>query len=120
MERAERFGAGSTAWSEADIVELNRPSDADPYPRPRGTVAGLIRNVHEDQACSACFAALVRALYTTRAGGDRQIFVGQGWQGKSPEGLGIGKCCRGAEECVPGCPPTADAIARKLEAMGRR
>ena len=34
------------------------------------------------------------------------------------DGLGIGRCCRGAGTCVMGCPPTAEAIAKQLEALG--
>ena len=75
-------------------------------------MASLTRNVHQDQACSACFAALARAMYTSRCGQGQEIYIGQGWQGKRLDGLGIGKCCRGAAECVMGCPPTADAIAK--------
>ena len=114
---AEQYGGGSAAWRPEDVIELNSPSEAAGYPRPRGTVAGLTKNVHEDQACSACFAALVRALHTTRCGQGEQIYIGQGWQGKAPDGLGIGRCCRGAAQCVMGCPPTADAIARRLEEL---
>ncbi|MBQ9265271.1 MAG: DUF362 domain-containing protein [Clostridia bacterium] len=116
IELAERFGGGSTRWSPEDIIELNKPSDAASYPKPHGTVASLTRNVHENQACSACFAALVRALHATRCGQGEEIYIGQGWQGKQLEGLGIGKCCRGAAQCVMGCPPTAEAIAKVLEA----
>ena len=114
---AEQYGGGSAAWRPEDVIELNSPSEAAGYPRPRGTVAGLTKNVHEDQACSACFAALVRALHTTRCGQGEQIYIGQGWQGKAPDGLGIGRCCRGAAQCVMGCPPPADAIARRLEEL---
>ena len=117
VEMAERFGAGSTRWNPEDIIELNSPSAGASYPRPRGTVASLTRNVHENQACSACFASLVRALHTTRCGQGQEIFIGQGWQGKTPEGLGIGRCCRGVSQCVPGCPPTAEAIAKVLEEL---
>ena len=117
IEMCERWGGGSTAWSAADIEELNQPSDAAAYPKPRGVVASLTRNVHQNQACSACFAALARALYTSRCGEKENIYIGQGWQGKRLDGLGIGKCCRGAAQCVMGCPPTADAIARKLEEL---
>ncbi|MDO4538705.1 MAG: DUF362 domain-containing protein, partial [Coriobacteriales bacterium] len=115
IELAERYGAGQVAWREEDVVYLNEPTDARPYPRPSGTVARLTRNVHEDKACSACFAALVRALYTAgSARGDKSIYIGQGWQGKTFEGLGIGRCCAGATTCVMGCPPTPSAIARHL------
>lgn len=114
---AARFGGGSPAWSEDDLVELNRPTAAAAYPRPSGTVAGMTREVHEDRACSACFAGLVRALYTA-GGAGAPIYIGQGWKGKEMgEGLGVGNCCRGAARCVPGCPPTAEAIARALEEM---
>ena len=116
IELAEQYGGGKAKWSAEDIVELNRPSDAAGYPKPSGTVAGLTRGVHENQACSACFAALVRALYATRCG-QKEIYIGQGWQGQELPGLGIGKCCRGASQCVMGCPPTAEAIAKRLEAL---
>ena len=117
IELAEQYGGGSTAWREEDIIELNKPSDAAGYPKPRGTVAGLTKNAHENQACSACFAALVRALHATRCGQGEEIYIGQGWQGQTLDGLGIGKCCRGAKQCVMGCPPTAEAIAKRLEAL---
>ena len=115
IELCEQYGGGRAAWSEDDIVELNSPSDAAAYPRPSGTVASLTKNVHENQACSACFAALVRALHASGYGQREQIYIGQGWQGQKLDGVGIGKCCRGAETCVMGCPPTAEAIGQTLE-----
>ena len=111
---AERYGAGSARWDAADVVSLNSPADAPSYPRPRGTVARLTRGVHAQSACSACFAALVRALYESNVTA-RDIYIGQGWRNKAIDGLGIGRCCAGASSCVMGCPPSADAIARALE-----
>ncbi len=111
---AERFGAGQASFSAEDIVSLNAPSDAKAYPKPSGKVARLTRRVQQDRACSACFANLVRALYATGQDGEIDICIGQGWQGKAFEGLGIGKCCKGASRCVMGCPPTAEAIATAL------
>ena len=96
-------------------MELNQPGASAAYPRPSGLVAGLTRHVHENQACSACYAALVRALYTSRCGEREEIYIGQGWKGKKLDGLGVGKCCHGSVECVMGCPPTAEKIAKKLE-----
>ena len=110
---AEKFGAGSTRWAADDLVSLNSPADAPSYPTPRGTVARLTRHVHADKACSACFASLVRALYETDATAD-DVYIGQGWQGASVDGLGIGRCCAGATSCVMGCPPTSDAIVATL------
>ena len=114
IELAERWGAGSTAWSEADVVTIGEPVRSGVSARPAGTVAKLTRNVHEDSACSACYASLVRALHAV--GGYRgTISIGQGFRGKKISGLGIGRCCAGADECVMGCPPAADAIARCLK-----
>ncbi len=115
IEMCESFGGGKAEWSPEDITELNQPGASAAYPRPSGLVAGLTRHVHENQACSACYAALVRALYTSRCGEREEIYIGQGWQGKKLDGLGVGKCCQGAAECVMGCPPTAEKIAKKLE-----
>ena len=114
IELAERYGAGRARWDEGDLVMLNEPFEATEYGRQGGTVARLTSHVHEREACSACFASLVRALYVTRRGRDQEMFIGQGWRKEAPDGLGIGNCCRGATSCVPGCPPTAEAIARRL------
>ncbi len=116
IELAEQYGGGSTQWRAEDIVELNQPSAGASNAKPRGTVAQLTRNVHENQACSACFAALVRALHATGLGQDTDIYIGQGWQKQTLSGLGIGRCCKGADRCVMGCPPTAEMIARQLSA----
>lgn len=114
IELAEHYGGGQAGWDEGDLVRLNDPSDATSYGRPRGTVERLTRHVHEREACSACFAALVRALYVTGRNPGQEIYIGQGWRGEALCGLGIGSCCRGAANNVPGCPPTAEAIARAL------
>ena len=115
IELCEQYGGGKAAWDPGDVISLNDPVASESYPKPRGIAARLTRNVHENQACSACFAALVRALYASRYEVKDEIYIGQGWQGKSPEGIGIGKCCKSMETCVMGCPPTAEAIARVLE-----
>ncbi len=111
---ASEFGAGSVDFGE--VVSLNEPENAGSYPRPSGTVAGLVRNVHEDSACSACYASLVRALYVSPEGRNRSIYIGQGWKGrKIPDGaLGVGNCCASSGLCVKGCPPSAKDIAEKF------
>lgn len=114
IELAEQYGAGHASWSEEDLVFLNAPSDCADYAAPTGTVERLTRRVRQQNACSACFAALVRALYATGRGKDQDIYIGQGWRGCELDGLGVGACCRGASTNVPGCPPTADAIAKAL------
>lgn len=115
IELAEEYGGGRAFFEESDIVDLNEPSEAGAYARPSGLVAKLTKNVKQDQACSACFANLVRALYVSEYSKGVDICIGQGFKGKSFDGLGVGKCCKGATKCVMGCPPTADAIADALE-----
>ena len=111
---AEQWGAGKMALS--DPVALNRPQDGEGGAfHPTGVVRQLTRSVRADSACSACYAALVRALYLTRnEGTPPEIAIGQGWRGKSFPGTGIGNCCAGADLCVRGCPPAARDIAAFL------
>ncbi|MBR0203822.1 MAG: DUF362 domain-containing protein [Synergistaceae bacterium] len=113
---AESFGAGSTSFTEQDIINLNTPENAGKYPRPSGTVARLVKNIHEDSACSACYAALVRALHANNSGLRKNIYIGQGWKGKTlpDDALGVGLCCSGARSCIKGCPPSAKAISESF------
>ena len=116
IKLAEKWGAGKTIYSANDIINLNEPDNAGSYSRAPGKVANLVRNVHEDSACSACYASLVRALYVNNAGLSKNIYIGQGWREKKiPEvSLGIGNCCMNATICVRGCPPSAKDIAEKF------
>lgn len=114
---AEKWGAGSTMVLPEDIVRLNEPVNAQEYPQATGMVKKLTGNVDANCACSACFASLVRALYIAnkeRITTKDRIYIGQGHQGKDLDGIGIGRCCEKARQCVMGCPPTADAIIRQL------
>ena len=119
IQLAEQWGAGSTQIDEEDLVRLNEPAPGGRVPRPTAKVARLIAGVQQDSACSACYAALVRALYLS--GEQRRstpIAIGQGWKGKAFEGLGIGRCCDCASRQVKGCPPTAEQIAAALAETG--
>ena len=114
---AEKWGAGSTDLSEDDIIKLNEPVNAQEYPRASGMIKRLVANVEADSACSACFASLVRALYIADREGIKskdRIYIGQGHRGRELDGIGIGRCCQNAGQCVMGCPPTAEAIIQML------
>ena len=112
----EQWGGGSTKVEEDDIVCLNAPSDAAATTaRPTGAVARITRNVEQNQACSACFANLTRALYSSGMGKNLHIRIGQGFKGQTLDGFGVGNCCLGAEICAKGCPPTAEKIIEALE-----
>ncbi len=114
---AEKWGAGCSRIEPGDIVRLNEAERSEEFPKVSGRVKDLVRNVSSDGACSACYASLVRALYIVGKSGKRineKIFIGQGYQGKSLDGIGIGRCCKGAERCIMGCPPSAKDILETL------
>lgn len=114
---SQEWGAGSMALSPDDIVRLNEPAEAQRYPQPSGLVKNLTRNVDAQSACSACFAALVRALYLAEKEGirpDHKICIGQGYRGRHIDGIGIGRCCSQAKVCVMGCPPTPEMILKQI------
>ena len=115
---AERFGAGTTTVDDEDIIALNRPEESAAYTADRGLVKKLAKNVHADQACSVCYASLIRALYELQEDGipaPDDIYIGQGWKNKSITGVGVGACCRGSNIYVKGCPPSAAEIKRVLQ-----
>ena len=110
---AEQWGAGSMTINDDDIITLNEPSEGMEYPAASGLVKRLTRGVRAESACSACYAALVRALYLAQEEGlsvPKEIFIGQGFRGKSINGFGIGNCCMGADNSIKGCPTSPDAI----------
>ena len=112
---AEHWGAGSTQVKDEDLILLNQPEEGKNYTNPSGLVKRLTKNVQADSECSACYAALVRALYLADEEGisvPKKIVIGQGFRGKKSDGLGIGNCCQGASRFVKGCPPTAGEILK--------
>ncbi|MDL2273119.1 DUF362 domain-containing protein [Oscillospiraceae bacterium OttesenSCG-928-G22] len=108
---AEKYGAGSMALAEGDIVELNRPTAPQAH-RRTGLVETLTKRVTERAACSACYGNLVHALYRLSEEGRGYrgpVCIGQEFQGKSGD-VGIGLCCKNFVRSARGCPPTAAAI----------
>lgn len=114
---AEKYGAGKMEFREGDIIQINRSGLTEEYTRASGLVRRLIRNVQQRDACSPCFGNLVHALYRLEQEGTSftgPIAIGQGWQGKAFNGIGIGRCCDGAAKQLAGCPPSAEDIKRAL------
>lgn len=115
---AQQWNVGEMYEDESELVYLNDPSAAPAYPRPSGLVSRLTKGVQQNDACSACYGNLVHALYRMQDDFGRNvdipIYIGQGNQGKKLEGIGIGRCCSGAELCVKGCPPDAESILQVL------
>ncbi len=115
---AQEYGAGDASLDPDEIHEVNHP-DFEHAPVKRSyKVASLVRRVTEDRACSACYGALVHALARLEEQGRRgdlpPVAIGQGFRGRSFEGVGIGNCACGARRCALGCPPEAGRILREL------
>lgn len=115
---AEAYHVGSAQINESDIIALNSPAGIRTTMQRTGLVKKLTANVNQKNACSACYAALVHALYHMDEDGipyRGPISIGQAFQNEPPTGVGIGRCCCAAAVSVPGCPPTAEAIRSVLE-----
>ena len=116
---AEEWGVGSSAIVDSELIYLNEPTAAMASLRPSGLVAQLSRNVQQRSACSACYGNLIHALYQYQEREGRAfrkpISIGQGFDGQEVQGIGVGRCCRNADCCAPGCPPSAETILSMLE-----
>ncbi|NLJ77881.1 MAG: DUF362 domain-containing protein [Tissierellia bacterium] len=116
---AEDIGVGSSNLIDDNIVELNRDTAPMSIPKTR-LIEDLTGYVEEDMACSACYGSLIHALDRLQDRGclygmEDKIHIGQGYEGKKGEGLGIGICTKGLERSLSGCPPRAKDIIDFLE-----
>lgn len=124
IQLAEQLGVGCADLEAARTHLLGEPGAARANLRADGRVKRLGAHVDARDACSACYANLIYALLRLEEegglGGLREkIAIGQGYRGLSGS-LGIGRCAGGFLQCIPGCPPDAEAIAAFLREKLRR
>jgi len=118
LSHGKKLGLGDYYSADTKIIELNPQNKPVHQTRSGRTADRYQRLIDEDSACSACYSSLIYALH--RLGGKThtsgKIHIGQGFRGKSSDGIGVGDCTRGFAKCVPGCPPKAtdviDALSR--------
>jgi len=116
LSYGKKIGVGKYYSDDVKVIELNKENKS---------VVNVLRSnaadryksiINEDAACSACYSSLIYALH--RLGGrkhpDGKICIGQGFKGKSGEGLGVGICTQGFSKCIKGCPPKATDIIKAL------
>ena len=111
---AEKLGAGSTDISKCVIHEHHAEEKKQTLFKASGIARELANHVTADAACSVCYGSLIHALQRLRENGKRipkGICIGQGFRGKSGEGVGVGNCTAGFPVHLKGCPPTAKAMA---------
>jgi uncharacterized protein (DUF362 family) len=118
---AEELGVGSADLDNALIREICAPENAaPPAVKPSGKARRLASYINENNACSACYAALVFALSRlSEKELDRlpgRICVGQGFAGKTG-GIGTGKCTASFGARIGGCPPSGAAIVEFLRRL---
>ena len=117
LRLAASWGIGSLFDANTEICELQ------PEMRPKTNakdqsqlVRRFAKSIDEQNACSACYAALICALrqmgsISTKIG---MIKIGQAFRNQTCAGLGVGNCCSGCDRYVSGCPPTAAQILDML------
>ncbi len=121
IKLAEQLEIGSSDYENADIIEINKSREVS-FEHKHLTSVNFSKYVTEKSACSACFAGLVHALSRIREKGELEsletkIYIGQYYKHKKSSGqsVGIGDCCRHFDNYVPGCPPKAIDIIKKLK-----
>ncbi|MBP2635765.1 MAG: hypothetical protein H6Q72_1672 [Firmicutes bacterium] len=112
---AEQLGVGSAKLGEAQIFEYNAELKKRSRFVPTNRAKQLARRVEAKEACSACYGSLIHALQRLDDNGtltkiEQPICIGQGYQGQTADGLGIGQCTCRFVSYVPGCPPNAKDI----------
>ena len=112
---ANKIGLGEYFTQKSELIELNASDKPAYVPNSRRPSDKYGEYINEDAACSACFSSLVRALHRSpKLRGRGKICIGQGFKGKTGEGIGVGNCARGFDKFVPGCPPKVTDIMKLL------
>ncbi len=118
---AEEIGVGSTYLTDENIIELNKDSTPMSIAKSR-LIKELSKHISEDMACSACYGSLIHALDRLNDKGllnkiGEKIHIGQGYNNKLCNGIGVGTCTKGFEKNLPGCPPMARDIIEFLQGL---
>ena len=116
LREARKMGLFDSA--EWEIKELSKPVTHSKV--PSRAVKRLETYTAADEACSACYASLIRALkILIEEGGNpprTKIAIGQGYRGKHTP-IGVGSCCSKADVNAPGCPARTNEILSMLRGL---
>lgn len=117
---ASWLGVGRLFDGDAEVNELRRDERPLSGKADSGVVKRLAAYVSEDQACSACYSALIFGLHQMKEMSvgkpSGQIGIGQGFRGKNGS-LGCGDCTNRFDSYVKGCPPTAADVVAFLKVL---
>ena len=120
LKLAEELGVGNADLSKAQIFEYGVEEKNRSTFTPSKQVARLTKKVAAIDACSACYGSLVHALKRLDENGvlnkmQHNILIGQGYKGRTMEGLGIGNCTSQCTTYLKGCPPSAVDMVTFIE-----
>jgi uncharacterized protein (DUF362 family) len=119
IQIAESIGVGSTNLESAVVYELNNDKNSPGIPNIH-KFGGYSQYIEEREACSACYGSLVHAMERLREHGrlskvKSKLYIGQYYQGKCLDGIGIGSCTKDFQHFIQGCPPKAKDIIDHFE-----
>jgi len=116
LSYGKEIGVGEYYSSKTKIVELNQENKPVCEIKSMRAAERYKHLIKEDAACSACYSSLIYALHRVKGRIREQgkLHIGQGFKGKSADGVGIGACAKGFLRNAPGCPPKATDIVDLL------
>ena len=112
---ADDIGVGSSDIDHAEIIVLSKDQSIA-KPSSSRKVQKLAGYVQAKDACSPCYANLIRALARLDDEGllcrfkNTPILIGQGYKAMAGSGIGIGQCTSDMHKSVAGCPPSTSII----------
>lgn len=115
LKYAKQYNIGSYFNADTEIIELNQAEKMVSVKSNSTMVRQLNKFIDEDSACSACYAALIHALYKSGIKPIEKIKIGQGYKNKKVNGFGVGNCTSGCDRYLKGCPPSALDIVNFLK-----
>ncbi|MGL6195327.1 MAG: DUF362 domain-containing protein [Thermoguttaceae bacterium] len=118
---AQEYGVGKFCDENVKVIEHETQSrPACVLQNQSSLIRQFEKHIEAQNACSACYAALICALNRSNAkyravAVAGKIKIGQGFRGQKCAGFGVGNCTNGCDNYVPGCPPTASEIMRGIK-----
>ena len=115
---ARNLGVGSTDTAHANMIYLNRATEAHSKFRMTRRVQHLAAYTAPEDACSACYGSLIYALDRLNDMGYLRkglppVCIGQGYKGQEGA-IGVGQCTSCFAKTLGGCPPKAADIVEFL------
>lgn len=123
--RSEELHVGSLWDGSTDsVLEINDHGEAGSY-RQDEQLRELETLINEKEACSSCYAALIRALRQIEEPEAYRYAIGRFFrtghlQADHSDMVGIGVCTQRFSTSIPGCPPSSQDIVEFLTQRSRK